>query len=145
MATVTTIATAIKTQLLALSDVDYASVSEFAPAISSATVAAFVVPFEQESNGEFLDLAGTSLLVRHRIRCEFWVKHTQGAVATTMQLARDICTLAMIGLMQTDGTGYDLDTESAFDEIVSDTFVQVDSVPYLVAALVVPVRNEITL
>lgn len=145
MATVTEIATAISTQLLTLSDVDYVSVSEFTPAISTEKIAAFVVPFEQETTGDFLALSGSALNARHRLRCEFWVKHTAGNATATAQRARDVSTLAMIVLMQNNGTGYQLDTSESFTELIDDQFVTIDQTPFLVASLSVPVRNTLTL
>ena len=145
MATVTSIVTAIKAVIDTLADVDQSSISDFVPAIETEKVAALIVPFEQDSTAQFLDVGGTYLEMSHAIRCEFWVKHTNASAATTAQRARDIALSAITALMQSDGTGYDLDPEGEFTERVDEIFTVMNDVAFLVVALTIPIRNEVTL
>lgn len=142
MATVTSIATALQTALDTLAAVDQSSISDFLPPLTTQSVALCIVPMQQETSAEFEDLSGSTLVYTHRIPCEFWVKHVQGAVATTHQRAREINHDAIKVLAQSDGTGYTLSFDFAFEAQVSDQFVEVGNNPYLVATLIVPVRNE---
>lgn len=143
MATVTSIATALKTTLLnGLSDVDYASIDEFLPPIKTRKVALIIVPNGQETSIRFESLAATTLHFTHRIPCEFWVKHTQGDAATTQQRARDIARLAAVELAQNDGSSYDLDFDLAVESQIADQYIEVGGVPFLVVTLLVPVTNS---
>lgn len=145
MATPTSIATAIAGVVDDLAIVDYASVSDFMPAVQTASVAALVVPFGQKSTGQIVPTMGNTYVeMVHIFPVEFWVKHAQGTVSTTTQRARDICALAIAELLGNDGAGYDLAPGEQFAESIDSTFIDVGGQPYLVATLEVPCRNEVT-
>ena len=142
MATVTSIVTGLQTALNTLSDVDQSSISDFLPPVKTQCVALCIVPLGQETEAEFEDLSGSTLVFSHRIPCEFWVKHDAGDVATTQQRAREIIHDAIKVLAQNDGTNYTLDFEFTFESQVSDQFIDVGNSTYLLATLIVPVRDE---
>ena len=143
MATVSSIAAAIATQLDALSWVDNASSTNYLPAVANVTCVAFVVPFDQESTVVQESLSANVTMV-HQLTVEFWVQVKTSAVATAMATAQDAGTLAMAKLINMDGTGYTLDAELGFSERIEPAPVTHVGVPWIVAALRVPVRNEVT-
>lgn len=143
MATVSSIATAIATQLDALSFVDSASATSYLPAAADVTCVAFVIPFDQETTAELLDM-GTTITLHHLLTVEFWIQIKTGAVATAMTTARDAAALAIAKLVTMDGTGYNLEPEYDFAERIEPAPVTHAGVPWLIASLRVPVRNEVT-
>jgi hypothetical protein len=88
-------------------------------------------------------LGGTYHRVTYRLPVEFWCKHTPGAQATVMERARDASTLAMIALLNSDGSGYQLSEDVGFEERIDPTFVQHGNADWLVATLIVPIINEV--
>jgi hypothetical protein len=143
MATPTSIATAIATQIAALSFVNSASATSFAPALANVTCVAFVVPFGQESGAEFVTF-GDVVQVNTVMAVEFWIQHKPTTPAVTVNTARDACTLAMARLIEYDGTGYTLARNVPFRERINDAFVNHAGVDWLIAVLRVPVENEVT-
>ena len=79
-----------------LSDVDYGSVSDFYPAVQTQKIAVIALPFAQASTSEPESFGTGELVMIHRLRLEFWVKHTQGTADATMQRARDVATEAAV-------------------------------------------------
>ena len=144
MAAVSDITGALVTVLDALTWVNEAADDTFAPAVTVTSCAAFVVPFGQEATSEPLDLRGTLHRVIYRIPVEIWVKHTSGSAATTMQIARDAGTLAMVALLHNDGTGYTLARDVGFEERIEPAFVQHGNANWLIATLIVPIENEVS-
>jgi len=143
MATVTSIAAALASTLLAgLTEVDTASTSSFYPALNTASVGLVVSPFGQETTYSAQTFGGSALAV-HRIPLEFWVRHTQGDEAATMQRARDVATQAVAVLLANDGAGYELARDVGIEERVDQTVTQVANAPWVVVALIVPVENEV--
>ena len=127
-----------------VADVDTVSSSDFAPAITTARVAALSPAFELESSFTWESLGGAEIVVTHRVPIELWVKH-DGKPATTMQRARDIGASALSALVDNDGTGYSL----AFDEPVSFSvdpgMTTVNSLSWLVATMFVSVRDAVSI
>lgn len=144
MATVTSIAAAIADQLAHLPFVDDASASEYVPAAASVTCVAFVVPFDQESNAEVLNLEG-DILLRHILTVEFWTQIRTNDIATAMATARDAGAQAITRLVRYDGAGYALDRSVAFQERIDPAPVTHVGVPWLVTMLRVPVENEVAI
>jgi hypothetical protein len=145
MADVSDITSAIAVTLGALSWVDEASDTTFQPAVTVASCCALVVPFGQESVTEPIDLAGDAHRMVTRLPVEFWVKHTSGDQATTMQIARDAGTLAMAALLAGDGNGYSLARDVGFEERIEPAFVQHGNANWLVVLLIVPIENEVAI
>lgn len=137
--TITTIADAIKTELLTLTEVDYASATEFTPPISTQSVACLVVPFGQRGETSALSLSNNQIVGVYRIPVEFWVKHIQGAPGTSMTLVRDIGMKAMKQLLGSSSTAFVVDNDTPFEEDVNDTPVEVGGQPYFISRLLVPV------
>lgn len=142
MGSVTDIAQAVIDVLLTHDDVEYGSVSDFAPAVQAQKIAVLAVPFGQSSTGEPETMDPTMVTLTHRLRIEFWCKHTQGKTADTSQRARDIATEAIALLMVNDGEGYELST-GPFEETIDPALVQFNQASWLVSTLTVPVRNVI--
>ena len=90
MATVTSIADAIQTLLLALADVDQASTETFLPAVTTAKAAVIMAPFGQRDAFQFADLSGDNFAGLQRIPVQIWVKHTNGQEATVADRAREM-------------------------------------------------------
>ncbi len=144
MGTVTDIAQALVDAVIAgVADVDYGSASEFLPAVQTSKVAVLAVPFAQSTTFDLETLDAGELVATHRIRLEFWTKHTQGAASVTMQRARDVATSAMAVLIANDGDDYELAAQPA-EETVDPAMVQYSQASWLVSVLMVPVRNIIT-
>ena len=143
MATVSSIASAIATQLDALSFVDSASADGYLPAAASVTCVAFVIPFDQETTSDFEVMGGTVTL-RHILTVEFWTQIKTGATASAMATARDASALAIAKLITMDGTGYDLEPDIPFQERIYPAPVTHAGVPWFVTSLRVPVRNEVS-
>lgn len=144
MATVTSITNAVVAVIGALSWVDKASADEFVPSAANTTCSAFVVPFGQETRVLPDVLDENVITLTHWLTIEFWIQHKNGAAATTMQMARDAGALAIAALIDHDGSGYTIARDYAFEERVEPQFVTHMGVPWLVAALRVPVENEVT-
>ena len=145
MADLSDITGAMVTVLDALTWVDSAADDTFQPGVTVASCCALVVPFGQEATSEPIGLTGATHRVIHRIPVEFWVKHTSGAQATTMEIARDAGTLAMVALLKSDGTGYSLARDVGFEERIEPAFVQHGNANWLIATLVVPIENEVAI
>jgi len=145
MADVSDITSAIVTVLDALSWVDEASDTTFQPAITVPSCCALVVPFGQEATSEAVDVAGTYHRVIYRLPVEFWIKHASGDQATTMQIARDAGTLAMVALLDSDGTGYSLARDVGFEERIEPAFVQHGNANWLIVTVIVPIENEVAI
>ncbi len=143
MASVSSIAAAIATQLDALTWVDSASSTNYLPAAANVTCVAFVIPFDQESSVVQESLSANVTMV-HQLTVEFWIQVKTSAIATAMATAQDACTLAIVKLVNMDGTGYVLDAGLDFQERIEPAPVTHVGVPWIVAALRVPVRNEVT-
>lgn len=145
MATVSSIVAALATALDKLSWVDAVSTAEILPAVTVSSCACLIVPFNQDGSIGVDDLSGDRLVAVHTIQVEFWIKHSQAAIGTTMDKARDAATLAVAQLMADDGTGYTLARDLDFEESILPEFQTHANVPWLVAILKVPVENEVTL
>lgn len=145
MATVSSIVTALATALDKLTWVDAVSTSEYLPAVTVASCACLLTPFNQQSSVELDQLSHTTATFVHRVQVEFWFKHTQGSPATTLQRARDAGTLAIAQLLTDDGTGYTLARGYEFTEAVAPEFTTHANVPWLVSLLTVPVENEVSI
>lgn len=143
MATVTSIAQAIATQMDALSFVDKASVSEYIGAATGVrTCAAFVIPYDQETRAEYVSF-GDSVMLKHTLTVEFWCPVNVGKPETAFQTARDAAYYAIVRLLAYDGTGYTLDRSIGFVERVNPEPVIVANVPWIVSMLRVPVENTV--
>lgn len=142
MATVQSIAEAIQTQMATISGVDYTSVDDYLPSIKTQSIACLVLPFGQTDTVTLSDFGPNTAAFTHRIKVEFWVKHVQGKANNTMQRAREIFRLAVFALLAGDGTGYTLSPDLRIEGNVEQGFLTVESMPYLVATLYVPVLNE---
>ena len=95
LATMAAIYGALKTVLATTSGVDQSSTSEYLPPIQTANTALIITPFGKESRFGIESFADTSASWQaHRIRCEFWTKHT-GSNSTTMSRAWDIGSAAV--------------------------------------------------
>ena len=105
-------------------------------------IAVLAVAFAQASTGEVEAMDAGEIVMTHRIRLEFWIKHTQGLAAATMQRGRDVATDAAVVILANDGTGYEL-TPGTFEEAVDPQMVQHNQAAWLVSVLTVPVRNVI--
>jgi len=141
---ITQIASSIAAELLTMDEVDYASVNDYLPAIktSRGKAAALIIPFGQRGETQIFDLVGGTLVGTYRIPVEFWIKHEQGEVATTMQMARDIGARAMRCLVAANlrgDVGFELDPGTPFEEVVNDTPVSTGNQPYVISRLTVPV------
>ena len=145
MATVSSVVTAIGTALDKLTWIDTVSTSEYLPAVTVASCACLITPFNQASTVELDQLSHTSATFVHRIQVEFWFKHIQGTPSTTLQKARDAGTLAIAQLFADDGTGYTLARGYEFTEAVAPEFTTHANVPWLVSLLTVPVENEVSI
>jgi hypothetical protein len=143
MATVTSIATAIATQMDALSFVDRTSINEYVPAAMGSTCVCLITPFSQETGSDYSSF-GDTVTLRHTLSVEFWVQIKNGAVATAMQIARDAGYLAIVKLLDKDGTGYTLDRAINFQERITPEPVTVANVPWVICVLRVPVENEVS-
>lgn len=144
MADVSDIATALAEVLDGLSWIDEASADSFMPAVTVQSCAAFVVPFGQEATSEPIDLAGHVHRVIYRLPVEFWIKHVSGDQATTMRIARDAGTLAIAAILADDGNGYAVARDAGFEERIEPAFVQHGNANWLVASLIVPIENEVS-
>lgn len=149
MAEVTDVASALKTILDTLSDVDYSSLSEYTPAIKTQEVALLIVPFEQNGVMAYAGTGKYSLVHAHRLVCEFWVKVDTGSTATAITLARDIClkALRLIAANPTlDGTVTQVGSSllgnagllGQYD--ILPRYEERGQVPYIIARLFVPVE-----
>lgn len=144
MATVTSIAQAIVTQLDALSFVDKASSTEYIQAATGVkTCAAFVIPYDQETRAEYVSF-GDSVTLKHTLTVEFWCPVNVGKPETAFATARDAGYYAIVRLLGYDGAGYTLDRSIGFVERVNPEPVTVANVPWIVSMLRVPVENEVT-
>lgn len=145
MATVTSIATALKTQLTTLSYVDQSSITQFLPAIETQKVALIIPPYGQRDAGTYLTM--TKMEMIHRIRCEFWVRlipDSDGSAGTVFGYAREIPVDAMQVLMNNDGTNYDLAEDELIESETVDTPIDVEgSGTFAVVIVTVPCRNEV--
>ena len=144
MATVSTIVTALATALDKLTWVDAVSTSEYLPAVTVASCACLITPFNQASTVTVDSLDDGAITFVHRVQVEFWFKHVQGSQATTLQRARDAGTLAVARLLADDGTGYTIARNFEFTEAVAPEFTTHANVPWLVSLLTVPVENEVS-
>lgn len=144
MATVTSIAAAIASQLSALSFVDKASATEYTPALASVTCVAFVIPFDQETSAEVRNLDG-DIALRHVLTVEFWTQIKNNRVSDAMTTARDAGALAIAALVTNDGTGYTLASDIGFRERIYSEPVMHAGVPWIITALRVPVDNEVSI
>ena len=126
-----------------VADVDTVSSSDFAPAITTARVAALSPAFELESSFTWETMSGAEIVVTHRVPVEFWVKH-DGKPATTMQRARDIGASALSALVANDGTGYELVFSEPVSFSVDPGMTTVNSLSWLVATMFVSVRDTVT-
>lgn len=125
----------------AMSEVDSVSQSEFMPTITTTNIAVLAVPFSYQVNGAWETLGGTMRLV-HRVQLEFWVKHVQGQAATTSTRAFDVGTKAMRALIDSDGSGYDLDYEP-MEYTVDANPITVNNMPWIVGTLTVGVVTSL--
>jgi hypothetical protein len=124
--------------------VDKASSTEYIQAATGVrTCAAFVVPYDQETTAEYVSF-GDTVTLRHTFTVEFWCPLNTAAPGTAFTTARDAGYLAMVKLLDKDGTGYVLDRNIQFRERVSPEPVIVANVPWLVNILRVPVENEVS-
>lgn len=140
MGSVTDIATALVGAITAgVADVDYGSITDLSPAITTQKVACLCLPFGQRSETVFTDMGGGEMVSTIRLRLEFWVKHASGTATQTMQRARDISHDAMVALIAADGTGYDLAPDAGFSEEVDQAPTAEGGATWLVATLIVPV------
>jgi hypothetical protein len=144
MATVSSIASAIATQLGALTFVNAASATSYLPAVASVTCVAFVVPFDQETRAEVRSLDG-DITLRHTLTVEFWTQVRNDRIADAMTTARDAGALAITRLVQYDGTGYTLSADIPFQERILPEPVKHVNVPWVITILRVPVENEVTI
>lgn len=142
MATVSSIAAAIATQMEGLSFVDKASSIEFLPSAVNVNCVAFVVPFGQQTTAAYVSF-GSGVSLSTTLTVEFWIQHRNGNAAATMTTARDAAALAIRRLVDNDGTGYVLTPDARFEERIESAFVTHASVPWLIASLRVPVENEV--
>lgn len=146
MATVTEIAEALAAVLDAnVAGIDSVSTTEYLPAITTQTVACVVVPFDQRSIYTTDILGSVTVRATHWIQIEFWVRHDQGQISTSVQRVRNIAQLAAIALYTNDSTTYELDTAEPMEANVLGEPVQIHDIPYLMASIIVPVWDEITL
>jgi hypothetical protein len=144
VATVSSIASAIATQLAALPFVNAASATSYLPAVASVTCVAFVIPFDQETRAEAFNLDG-DITLRHVLTVEFWTQIRNDRIADAMTTARDAAALAIARLVQNDGTGYSLAREVGFQERIYSEPVMHVNVPWIITSLRVPVENEVTI
>lgn len=142
MATVQSIAQAIADVAATIDGVDQTSIDDYLPSIKTQSIACLVLPFGQTDTVTLSDFGPNTAAFTHRIKVEFWIKHVQGKAANTMQRAREIFRLAVIALINADGTGYTLSPDLRIEGNVEQGFLTVESMPYLVATLYVPVLNE---
>lgn len=139
----TTIVNAVLSAIDAgVQDVDTVSSNDFTPAIT-ANVAALSPAFDLESSFGYEVLGGLEIIVTHRIPIEFWIKHA-GTPSVTMQRARNIGESALVALVETDGTGYNLAFEEPVSFSVDPGLTTVNSVSWLVATMFVSVRDTVT-
>lgn len=144
MATVTSIAQAIATQMDALSFVDKASSTEYIQAATGVrTCAAFVIPYDQETRAEYVTF-GDSVVLKHVLTVEFWCPMNTAQPGTAFTTARDAAYYAIVRLLGYNGTGYTLDRTIGFVERVNPEPVTVANVPWIVSMLRVPVEQEVT-
>ena len=144
MATVSSIAAAIATQLGALSFVNAASATSYLPAVATVTCVAFVIPFDQESTAEVRNLDG-DIALRHILTVEFWTQIKNNNIAAAMTTARDAGALAITALVQNDGDGYTLASDIGFRERIYSEPVTHANVPWIITALRVAVDNEVSI
>lgn len=142
MATVTSIADAIKTLLLALDEVDQASTESFLPAVTTTKAAVIMAPFGQRDAFTFADVSGANFAAVQRIPAQIWVKHTNGQEATVADRAREVGLNAAKTLMANDGSGYMLAPDEAITAEVEEFMIDVGGIPYLLVRLSIPVLNE---
>jgi hypothetical protein len=144
MATVTSIAQAIATQMDALPFVDKASSTEYISAATGVkTCAAFVIPYDQETRAEYSSF-GDTVTLKHTLTVEFWCPMNTAQPSGAFTVARDAGYYAIVKLLANDGTGYTLDRTIGFVERVNPEPVTVANVPWIVSMLRVPVENEVT-
>lgn len=144
MATVSSIAAAIATQLGALSWVNEASATSYVPATAGKQVCAFVIPFDQTTSAEVTNLDG-DITLRHVLTVEFWTQINSSKIADAMTTARNAGALAITALVQYDGSGYELEAPLRFEERIYPEPVTHAGVPWIVTLLRVPVVNEVTI
>ena len=142
MGSVTDIAQAVVDVLLTHADVEYGSVSDFAPAVQAQKSPCWLSHLARVRRANRRQWTQTMVTLTHRLRIEFWCKHTQGKTADTSQRARDIATEAIALLMVNDGEGYEPST-GPFEETIDPALVQFNQASWLVSTLTVPVRNVI--
>lgn len=131
----TVIGTMLSVLNTALTEVDTVSQSEFMPPITTTGAACLAVPFSYQAIGNWETLGGSVRIV-HRVQFEFWVKHVQGKAATTAETAYNLGTKAIRALIDSDGSGYELDYE-AVEYAVDANPVTVNNMPWVVGTLVV--------
>jgi hypothetical protein len=127
-----------------VADVDTVSSNDFAPAITTASVAALSPAFDLETVFAWESLSSIEITVTHRVPIEFWVKH-DGKPAQTMQRARNVGASAVTALVLSDGTGYTLAFEEPVSFSVDPGLTTINSVSWLVATMVVTVRDVVSL
>lgn len=151
LATMAAIYGALKTVLATVSGVDQSSTSEFLPPIQTANTALIITPFGKESRfgiESFADIAAS--WQAHRIRCEFWTKHT-GSNSITMSRAWDIGSAAVTVLLANQTLGGVIDTIGFFDgdggfdfdidAVTDDEMIEIAGVPYLRTVVNVPLTD----
>jgi hypothetical protein len=144
MATVSSIATAIASQLSALSWVNEASATSYLPATTGKAVCAFLIPFEQETRAEASNFAG-DVTLRTVLTVEFWIQIKNNRAAEAMTTAQNAGALAIAALVTNDGDGYTLDRAIPFQERIAPSPVTYADVPWIISTLRVPVENEVTI
>lgn len=144
MATVSSIAAAIASQLGQLAWVNEASATTYLPATTGKQVCAFVIPFDQETTAEASNFAG-DVTLRHVLTVEFWIQVRNNRIADAMTTAQNAGTLAITALVQNDDDGYTLDRAIPFRERIASQPVTYADVPWIISTLRVPVENEVTI
>ncbi len=151
LATMAAIYGALKTVLATVSGVDQSSTSEYLPPIQTANTALIITPFGKESRFGIESFAdATASWQAHRIRCEFWTKHT-GDNATTMSRAWDIGSAAVTVLLANQTLGGVIDTIGFFDgnssfdydidAVTDDEMIEIAGIAYLRTVVVVPLSD----
>lgn len=149
MATIAQIVTALASTLTSnIAQIDQSSTGEYLPSIKTANTALIIPAFGQESEAGILNLAGDEYQT-HRIRCEFWVKHTgDNASLTTRTRAiageavRVLMTNSTLGdVVHTVGYYNGTDFEYVIRTTVADGLIEVGGAPYCVVTVLVPVTD----
>ena len=140
-----TLLTTVITNLLAhfdthLSEVDYTSQTEYYPAIATANTALLAMPFGAQTTGRYMSRP-TRMVLNHRIPFRLWIKHIQGAPATTMAAAFDLGGKAIRVLQDHDNTDFLLTPGADIEYTVDANLTEVHDLPWIVATLRVPVQT----